>query len=109
MNGATSQNSSIPPWLRDESLEDGKPVGGNMQGANGYSAVPGGSAQQPPNPSLIQRARTIHWGLKIGTMLLCVLMSATAVIGLGEFDMNPYVIHIILVDHIIVFCEFRKY
>ncbi len=80
MNPSGSQNSSIPPWLRDESLEDARST--PMQpGANGYSAVPG--VQPTVNPALLQRAKTIHWGLKVATMLLCLLMSATAVIGLG--------------------------
>jgi hypothetical protein len=78
----TTQTSSIPPWLREESLDDNRPMG--TPGVNGYSSVPNNS-QSTLSPAMLQRARTIHWGLKVGTMLLCVLMAATAVIGLGEF------------------------
>jgi hypothetical protein len=79
--------ASIPPWLRDDGLEDRNTLNNqqNLSYPSGYAQVPTGhTSSVSPSSSLDQRAKYIHWGLKITTMVLCLLMSATAVIGLGK-------------------------
>lgn len=93
---------SQPAWLRDE--EDGQPLKldtsqhsqvnvintvpqsvPNMQQSNNYLNTTGNDNNTP----LDKKRMIIFWMLKVVSLLLCILMAATAVIGLGN-NLNDY-------------------
>lgn len=77
-----------PPWLKDEALEDVQPLNSSSFASNGAA----NSAAQSQTPSstlpIQEKIPLILTTLKIVTMLLCVLMAATAAIGIGN-TINP--------------------
>jgi hypothetical protein len=63
---------SQPSWLRNESTHDDvQPLNSNVQ-------------HTQMTPELIQRARLIHNILRAVTILLCLLMASTAVVGISK-------------------------
>lgn len=83
--------AALPPWLREDHLEEaplkypaGMPA---SQGSSSHLASQTTGAAVPTTqktPEQEKRAAMIHWSLRIITMVLCVLMCATAVIGVGK-------------------------
>ncbi len=71
-----SQNVN-PPWLREESFE---PLHTAENGLDAKVSTPTNSGMD------LRRTQMIFWVMKIITMLLCFLMAATAVIGIGEYS-----------------------
>eukprot|EP01032_Pedospumella_encystans_P020465 gene20465-23245_t len=70
MNSIPS-NSTTPPWLRED-LDVAQPL------KESSAARPNGVGQSDVD----RKSKVIYWILKITTMFLCVLIAATAVIGI---------------------------
>jgi hypothetical protein len=71
---------SQPSWLRNESTHDDvQPLNSNVQ-------------HTQMSPELIQRARLIHNVLRAVTILLCLLMASTAVVGISKICSFIYVL-----------------
>jgi len=70
-------NSSTPPWLRED-LDVAQPL------KESSAARPHGEGQSDVD----RKSKVIYWILKITTMFLCVLIAATAVIGIGKLTYN---------------------
>jgi hypothetical protein len=68
-------NQTPPPWLRDDNIiqEDVQPLNSNSE-----QSEHGGSHE------ILRRSALIHNVLRVTTILLCVLMATTAVIGIGK-------------------------
>jgi magnesium-transporting ATPase (P-type) len=88
-----SGTSVTPPWLKEDVYS--APVANS----SGYSPVPVGSYVPPqpagvPSSSVPQQSgsplpaklSTVLFTLKITTILLCILMDATAIIGIGYIN-----------------------
>ena len=78
-----SQATSTPPWLRDDtelSTSDVQPLNVPIQEPRTYD-----SAAISKND---RKTTVIYWMLKIITMILCVLMAVTAIIGIGKYDVH---------------------
>lgn len=76
------QAAAVPPWLREDHLEEA-PLNSPTNPSLVNPANPAGTVQKTPEQE--KRAKTIHWSLRIITMALCILMCATAVIGVGKW------------------------
>lgn len=72
----SNPQSATPPWLRED-LEVAQPL--KEPTGNRKSNEPSSTAM-----SNERKSKVVYWMLKIVTMCLCVLISATAVIGIGE-------------------------
>ena len=69
----SNPQSTTPPWLRED-LEVAQPL-----------KEPTGTRSGADNAiSNERKSKVVYWMLKIVTMFLCVLISATAVIGIGN-------------------------
>lgn len=72
----SNPQSATPPWLRED-LEVAQPL-----------KEPTGNRSDPSSKAISneRKSKVVYWMLKIVTMCLCVLISATAVIGIGEIS-----------------------
>jgi len=89
------QAQSKPSWLEDGNGGMGGGGGGisgsshedtshvPLTSSSGIGQVEG---MQQVSEDVLSRARYVHWGLRIVTMLLCVLMFVTACLGLGSVN-----------------------
>lgn len=72
----SNPQSTTPPWLRED-LEVAQP----LKEPTGTRTGDGSSISNE------QKTKVVYWMLKIVTMFLCALISATAVIGIGEYSL----------------------
>ena len=83
-----AQLNDTPEWLKNvEAQDDVQPLKQPEVSDHGSSAAQGtGSLKLPKIPGIQapNKVTLLHWGLKIVTMCLCVLMAFTAVLGLGK-------------------------
>ncbi len=82
MSVPSQPNSGLPPWLRDDNLEEA-PLNSPVP-PNSNHSVPVQVGHTQKTPEQEKRASMIHWSLRIITMVLCVLMCATSVVGVGK-------------------------
>jgi hypothetical protein len=68
-------NQTPPPWLRDDTIiqEDVQPLNSNNE-----------QSEHSGSHKILRRSALIHNFLRVTTILLCILMAATAVIGIGK-------------------------
>eukprot|EP01031_Cornospumella_fuschlensis_P036725 gene36725-44548_t len=67
-------SANTPAWLREDDLEDVVPL-------NTLPPSSSGAAAPSNSPDGQKQLLTVHYALKGVTMLLCILMAATAIIG----------------------------
>lgn len=82
LNNQKPPQSSLPPWLRDDNLEDVQPLNTNSQ--------PNPSTDSIPFSDNEGQMKLVHWVIKIVIMFLCILMAATAIVGVGKRCYLPY-------------------
>ena len=98
-----SGTAVTPPWLKEEGYN-------SPTSSSGYTAVPLASSYVPPQPPgvpapvpqqlpspLPAKLSTILFSMKITTILLCILMDITAIIGIGKSNIYfiiPFFIYI---------------
>eukprot|EP01038_Epipyxis_sp_PR26KG_P014433 gene14433-19369_t len=77
-----SNASATPPWLRDD-IEDIQPLYSSSN-----NAIGGVPQLNRPTETAIPAPKTtfVIWVLRFVTMMLCVLMAATAVIGIESIN-----------------------
>jgi hypothetical protein len=71
-----SNQSATPPWLREEA-DDVQPLNNNGSNMQKQQQNTSGSTDE-------RKTKVVYWLLKFVTMFLCVLIAATAVIGIGR-------------------------
>lgn len=82
------QAANLPEWLKDEDMDptDDSPLKPSQSSLPPPPSNPAISSSNQESSSFSNDAklRMFHWALRIVTMLLCVLMVITSIIGLGE-------------------------
>ena len=73
-------NQQPPSWLKVETEEDNTPLRNISNGNGGVGSL----ANSNLNETDKHRARILFWTLKAITMLLCILMFATACLGIRK-------------------------
>jgi hypothetical protein len=86
-------STPTPPWLKGENLEDAQPLNSSSS-RHGATFALGPQQQQTQQPTSAvadstlpftpARLSMIHMVLKVVTMLLCMLMDITAILGIGN-------------------------
>lgn len=91
-----ASTSVTPPWLKEEGYSS------PPTSSSGYSPVPLASAYVPPQPNgsvpaqaaqpappspLPMKLSTMLFTMKLVTILLCIMMDITAVIGIGKSNL----------------------
>lgn len=70
-------DDAVPDWLRSNGKGDAEPLNNLESGGEVVEVA----------KERVGKAKIIYWGLKAVTMSLCLLMAATALIGLSKFTM----------------------
>eukprot|EP00981_Chlorochromonas_danica_P014905 scaffold9386_cov154-Ochromonas_danica.AAC.12 len=95
MSSVTPNAASTPPWLREEGLDDVQPLH--------PAASPGQPIQKTVSADLDRRANLVYYCLKIITILLCILMIVTAVVGLEYLNGVDAVEKIFVISYMLFF------
>mmetsp|Transcript_10904 Transcript_10904/g.17757 ORF Transcript_10904/g.17757 Transcript_10904/m.17757 type:complete len:185 (-) Transcript_10904:873-1427(-) len=76
-----------PPWLRED-LEDVQPLNDNPipSSSAGSTAATSGKIEGIRRMLQERKTKVVYWMLKFVTMFLCVLIAATAVIGIESIN-----------------------
>jgi hypothetical protein len=77
MNSSPHSTSATPPWLREGGLDDIQPLNTSAQRQPSVQSLKGSADSE-------RNLMPVHYALKFTTILLCMLMITTAVIGLGK-------------------------